>query len=325
MSQSGLLVSIIMPCYNAARYIGAAIESVLSQQYGYFELIIVNDGSTDDSERIIHGFTDPRIRYFKQENKGQCAASNFGLMQAKGDVIKFFDADDVMNDFHLMAQVERMNGDSDVLISCAWGRFYGHDPSEAHFIPEPVWRDLSSLDWIKAALTQRNDMMGAPLWLIPRSVIEITGGWDDRLSLNNDFEFSMRLLTHVKEVRFAEDAKLYYRSGNMSLSQRPSLKAFEAAVLSTDLGCSYLLAKENSDHTRGLCADRYQEWLFRIYPYDAHLEMELEQKIHALGGSKRQMDGGSVHRFLCRIIGWKRAKLLKNYLHSFGYRKLPFN
>lgn len=319
------LISIITPCYNAAPFLKEAIDSVLAQTYLYFEWILVNDGSTDETEAIIQSFSDSRIRYYKQENKGQCAASNFGLSMATGELIKFFDADDVMSEMHLEAQVKALDGRTDVLASCAWGRFYDDNPFSATFIPESVWEDMSSLEWIKASLQQQYDMMGAWLWMIPRSVIEETGGWDERLSLNNDFEFSMRLLTHVKEVRFAGDAKLYYRSGNMSLSQRPSLKAFQAAVLSTDLGCGYLLAKEKSETTRRLCADRYQEWLFRIYPYDAQLEVELQQKIHALGGSKRQMDGGRVHRFLCRTLGWKRAKRLKNYLQSLGYRKLPFN
>ena len=319
------LISIITPCYNAASFLKEALSSVLAQTYQRFEWILVNDGSTDETEAIIHSCNDTRIRYYKQENKGQCAASNFGLNMAKGDYIKFFDADDVMNAQHLEAQLKRLNGRTDALASCTWGRFYDDMPDSAHFIPEPVWKDMQSLDWIKQSLSLKYDMMGAWLWLIPRKVIEVTGGWDERLSLNNDFEFSMRLLMHVREVRFAGDAKLYYRSGNTSLSQRPSIKAFEAAILSTDLGCSYLLGKENSCFTRQVCADRYQEWLYRIYPSDQQLVAKLEKKIQELGGSKRQMDGGTVQQMLCNTLGWKLTKRLKNFLFSKGYRKLPFN
>lgn len=302
-----------------------SMESVLAQTYPHFEWILVNDGSTDETEAIIHSYNDKRIKYYKQKNKGQCAASNFGLSNATGSYIKFFDADDVMNITHLEAQVKKINGRTNALASCAWGRFYDGKPDSAKFIPEPVWKDMLSLDWIKGALSLKYDMMGGWLWLIPRKVIEKTGGWDERLALNNDFEFSMRLLTNVEEVKFAGDAKLYYRSGIPSLSQRLSVKAFEAALLSTDMGCSYLLDKENTAFTRSLCADRYQEWLFRIYPDDPVLVAKIEQKIGELGGSKRQMDGGSVHRILCKTIGWKRTKLLKNFLSSKGYQKLPFN
>lgn len=320
-----MLVSVIMPCYNAGQYIQQAIESVLHQTYSRFELIIVNDGSTDNSESIIKKFNDERIRYFVQENKGQCAASNFGLEQAKGELIKFFDADDCMNPEHLSAQVEKLGKKKDVLVSCAWGRFYTNNPLDAVFIPETVWQDLSSIEWIKLALSQKYDMMGAPLWLIPREVINETGGWDERLSLNNDFEFSMRLLTHVKAVHFAGAAKLYYRSGNVSLSQRPSAKAFAAALLSTELGCNYFLGVENSIETRRLCADRYQEWLFRMYPTDTALIKETEARITQLGGSSRRMDGGRMFQLLSALIGWKKTKLLQLWMKQRGYRKLPFN
>ena len=320
-----MLVSVITPCFNASNYLKEAIESVLKQTHQQFEFIVVNDGSTDDSETIITNFQDERIRYFYQTNQGQCVASNFGLSKATGDYIKFFDADDVMNETHLEAQLKKLNGRTDAIASCAWGRFYDANPLSAKFIPEPVWKEMNSLDWIKSSLAQTYDMMGGWLWLIPKQILQKSGGWDERLSLNNDFEFSMRLLLNVTDVLFAAEAKMYYRSGMDSLSQRPSINAFKAAILSTDLGCNYLLAKENSTYTQQLCADRYQEWLFRVYPIDKEIENDLEQKIVALGGSKRKMDGGKLFQFLAAFIGWRNVKLLKLQLKKAGYKKLPFN
>jgi glycosyltransferase involved in cell wall biosynthesis len=319
------LISIITPCYNAEIFLKEAINSVLGQTYPHFELILVNDGSTDNTETIIRDYNDPRIRYFRQENKGQCVASNFGLSKALGEYIKFFDADDLMNDFHLESQLSRLNGCSDVMASCAWGRFYDNNPQSTKFIPEPVWQDLESIEWIKKSLSLKNDMMGACLWLIPRGLIEKTGGWDDRLSLNNDFEFSMRLLTHVKTIKFAENARIYYRSGNISLSGTTSERAYRAALLSTDLGCSYLLKKENSHFVRNLCANRYKEWLFRIFPEYPEIQREIETKIKNLGGSNRNMDGGMFFKFITKVIGWRNAKLLKIKFHLKGYKKLPWN
>lgn len=319
------LISIITPCYNAAPFLKEAMESVLAQTYPHFEWILVNDGSTDETEAIIHTYNDTRIRYYKQENKGQCAASNFGLSKATGDYIKFFDADDVMNAQHLEAQLKKLNGRTDALASCAWGRFYDGNPASAQFIPETVWEDLESLTWIRKALSQQYDMMGAWVWLIPKTVLEKTGGWDASLSLNNDFEFSIRLLLAVKEVLFAADAKMYYRSGNASLSQRPSEKAFAAAIRSTDMGCAYLLQRDNAPFMKQLCANRYQEWLYRMYPDAPVLQKEVEQKIKQLGGSNRRMDGGKVFQLLSLLVGWKAAKQLQRWLKQRGYRKLPFN
>lgn len=83
-----------MAAYNGERYIGASIRSVLAQSYANWELLIVNDGSTDKTRDIIQNFNDPRIRYFEQQNKGVSAARNKGLLEMKGEYFCFLDADD---------------------------------------------------------------------------------------------------------------------------------------------------------------------------------------------------------------------------------------
>jgi len=89
------LITVLMPAYNAGKYIDEAIRSVLSQTFTQFELIIVNDGSEDDTEKIIRSFADPRIVLINQENKGISSALNIGLAVAKADHIARFDADDI--------------------------------------------------------------------------------------------------------------------------------------------------------------------------------------------------------------------------------------
>lgn len=88
------LVSVIIGNYNYGRFIGKAIESVLEQTYTDFELIIVDDGSTDNSKEIISSYRDPRIRTIFQENGGQAAAFNAGFKIARGEIITFLDSDD---------------------------------------------------------------------------------------------------------------------------------------------------------------------------------------------------------------------------------------
>ncbi len=89
------MISAIMPVYNAAAFLRQAIEGILNQTEKNFEFIIVNDGSTDESEAIILSYTDLRIRYIKKENGGEASARNTGLENAKGDFIVWQDADDV--------------------------------------------------------------------------------------------------------------------------------------------------------------------------------------------------------------------------------------
>ncbi len=88
-------VTVLMPAYNAGKYISEAIKSVLEQSFTDFELLVINDGSTDDTEKIICSFKDPRIVLINQENKGIAAALNAGLNIAKANYIARFDADDI--------------------------------------------------------------------------------------------------------------------------------------------------------------------------------------------------------------------------------------
>lgn len=89
------LVSVIMPVYNAEKFVADAIQSVIQQSWTTWELLIVNDGSTDRSGEIITTFADPRIRYFEQANRGVSSARNVALRNMKGDFFCFLDADDI--------------------------------------------------------------------------------------------------------------------------------------------------------------------------------------------------------------------------------------
>jgi glycosyltransferase involved in cell wall biosynthesis len=315
-----LLVSIIIPVYNAEKYLEETLTSIFNQTYKNIELICVNDGSTDDSLTILEKY-DSQLTIINQKNAGQCVASNKGLELAKGDYIKFFDADDIMNPEHIELQVKKLNGRTDAIASCEWGRFYANKPEQAVFKPEPVWKDMPSLLWLKKSLYQKNDMMGAWLWLIPKQILTKTGGWDERLGLNNDFEFSTRILLQANEVLFTPGAKVYYRSGlENNLAGSKSKDAYQAALLSTDLGCSYLLKHDASDGMKRLCANRYQIWLYRIFPQYPSITKEIETKVKSLGGSSLAMEGGKVFKILQSYLGWKLAKRIQHFMYSTIYK-----
>ncbi len=94
-------VSVIIPLYNKANDIGRTLEKALSQTFENFEILIINDGSTDHSEQVVRTFTDPRIRIFSKENGGVCTARNMGIREARGSLIAFLDADDIWKPNHL--------------------------------------------------------------------------------------------------------------------------------------------------------------------------------------------------------------------------------
>src|ERR1700744_360093 len=104
--KTGPQITVLMPAYNAGKYIAEAIASVLGQTFGDFELLIVNDGSTDDTVAIIKSFDDKRIQLVSQSNQGVAAALNTGLRHAKADLIARFDADDICMPHRLQRQYE---------------------------------------------------------------------------------------------------------------------------------------------------------------------------------------------------------------------------
>ena len=108
------LVSVIIPAYNAEKYISDAINSVLNQSYSNFELIIVNDGSTDKTGEIINmHLPHPRINYIEQKNKGVSSARNSGMQNAKGEYFTFLDADDCFEPANLELKIKLLEQNQD--------------------------------------------------------------------------------------------------------------------------------------------------------------------------------------------------------------------
>lgn len=131
------LVSVIIPTYNRAHTLPRSIESVLNQSYSNFELIIVDDGSTDETADVIKQYNDSRIRYFHTENRGACAARNFGIKKARGEYISFQDSDDFWYPEKLQAELHCLaKNDADIVfckmqsIDETSGRFLSVVPSK---------------------------------------------------------------------------------------------------------------------------------------------------------------------------------------------------
>ncbi len=120
-------VSIIIPTYNRSELIQKAIKSILDQTYQHFEIIVVDDASTDNTEDVINGYDNPKIRYVKlKENKGQCFARNRGIEQSKGDFIAFLDSDDEWLPNKLKEQIEVFEKGSEKL-GAVYGNVYEYN------------------------------------------------------------------------------------------------------------------------------------------------------------------------------------------------------
>jgi len=316
------LVSIIIPAFNAEKLISETINSVLNQTYKNYEIIIINDGSTDNTLSIVKKYESKKINIIDQENRGQSASENIGLKHSQGELIEFLDSDDLLSPDKIEKQVKKYNKyGNNFVYSCKWARFRKLT-NDAVFIPNILWKDIKPVDWLVNAW-ENNLMMHGASWLIPRKIIDDAGLWDERLTLINDFDFFSRVLLNCDEIKFCKEVKTYYRSGNEdSLSGRKSNEAFKSAFISISLGTENLIKTENSSRTCHASATSFQRFIFASFPQLPELRRKAEEKVKLYGGTDLQPDGGPIFKYLSLLFGWKKAAILRRYAYGFGYKKL---
>lgn len=130
------MISVIIPTYNRASNIKRAMLSVLGQSYSDIELIVIDDGSTDDTEVVVNSISDSRVRYYRQEKQGACAARNLGIHLAKGDYIAFQDSDDEWLENKLEKQIQYMEKTGADLAAHAFTRFSFKKEGTVERIPD---------------------------------------------------------------------------------------------------------------------------------------------------------------------------------------------
>lgn len=183
------LVSVVIPNYNYGRYLRQAVDSALGQTYPRREILVVDDGSTDESEAVLRGYGD-RIRRLRQSRQGVAAARNRGVAESRGDLLAFLDADDRWLPEKLERQVARWIAEPELgLVHCgvhlidAEGRRLGtlREGVEGWAAPELL---------LFRRLTYVTGGSGS---LVPREVFEAAGGFDPRLSTSADWDFYYRV------------------------------------------------------------------------------------------------------------------------------------
>ena len=245
------LVSVITPFYNSEKYLSYAIQSVLNQTYANWELILIDDGSNDQSLSIAKDFRDNRIKILQRPNGGQCVASNDGLRVAQGDFIQFLDADDIMHPQKTQNQIRdlQING-CDALGISRWAFFY-NDPSDADCREEPVFFSGDPVEWI-CTLWSNDTMMHTNSYMMSRQVLERGGMFfDESLKLNIDFEYFTRMALSASKIIYTPDSLGYYRKGVPgSKTFKPSVQKQLGALESRSKAIRTLLKFEDSVRTR---------------------------------------------------------------------------
>lgn len=301
-------VSVVIPCYNAERWIGATLESVLSQTWPNLEVIVVDDGSTDGSAEVVQAVVMDRVTVIRQANRGQTAALNAGLALATGEYVQFLDADDLIDRDKIAVQLERLTGAPDCVASARWGRFHD-EPEDTRFEDEPVYCDLDPLDWLAVSRANGLGMMFPALWLVPMPIVRAIGPWREDLTLNNDAEYFTRALLASRRVLFCEGARCRYRSGISGSLSGSKNWASGFAVL--DRCESQVRAREDSERVRRGFALSWHHLAHACYPYDTTIAEQALARARALHPISIGPDGGPTFKILTRLIGWRAARRLQ--------------
>lgn len=217
MSQSNAndapLVSVIMPVYNGAKHLAESLASASAQTYPNFEIVVMDDGSTDESAVIAQTF--PRVRYFHQENAGIAAARNRTVRLAEGDLLAFLDHDDLWAPNKIELQVAYLLTHPEVSLVLAHERLFFSD-------------GFTSPIWLNHKLMQEDHLGLVPgTWLLRKEVFWAVGGLDPRFRISDDVDWFLRFRDAGFKYGVVEETLLFKRMHGENASFQVNLAVDE--------------------------------------------------------------------------------------------------
>lgn len=230
------LVSVVLPAYNVASHVGEAIRSVLAQGYPNLELIVVDDGSKDDTAAVV-ARDFPQVRLFRKENGGAATARNRGMREARGEYVAFLDSDDVWLPGKLNAQMAYLLAHPEVGMVCSGFSHWVADDDGV--FPDPALQnppapqngaiDADCSGWVYHKLLLRNFVWTSTV-VMRRSLIEKIGEFDEALRLGQDYDYFLKAARET-EIHRLSGAMALYRHHRGSATARGTDANYGAQVL----------------------------------------------------------------------------------------------
>ncbi len=302
------IASVVIPCFNAKRWIAEAIDSCLFQTYRNVEVIVVDDGSTDESATVVEEYGD-RVRLIRQANSGGCAARNVGFAAATGDYIQFLDADDYLYPVKLERQIALMQSENCDAVYGDWqhqhhdvdGRIWKQEPAVSG-VQDNVVESLLSGWWVSPAAV-----------LYHRRIVERIGGWDESLAAAQDRDFFTRVAIETKLIKYSAGCDAVYRRyGNVTVGTGNPRRFID----------NHLRVIEKAEQTlreREELFVNYRKALARSYfyiarnmlAYDPQRTASLVERIQELDTSFRPSQN-SIYDFIYRWFGFQAAEAAAN-------------
>ena len=313
-------VSILIPLFNAEAHIESTLKSCLKQGVDLIsDIVVVDDHSTDDGVKVVHEFAENHpglnIKCFPNPNKGACAARNFALEKAQGEVVQWLDADDLLGNNKLLNQLELLRIHPNHLICCRWQRFIDR-PRSSNYPEEPAVNlatELSPLQWLK-----EGPMMVVHGWLGAKSLFQKTGNWDETLHINQDGEYMTRVIAESRGVIFDSQSKVWYRSNlSGSTSQYVKVKAASLFKTAQSFETVYLNLATKEDSMAPI-ANKYMGFLYRVYPNSHQLLQQANSKVERYGPPtmKQTVANSIIAKLIVALFGWRFLVRLRTILRN---------
>jgi glycosyltransferase involved in cell wall biosynthesis len=215
------LVSVVIPCYNQAHFLSEAIESVLSQSYPRFEIVVVDDGSTDNTSEVASSYPPEKVRLVRQENRGLSAARNAGLAESKGEYVVFLDADDRLLPDALEVGVRELEAHPQCAFVSGHIRRIAADGSPLRTPPQALHSAHLEGDHY-ARLLRYNYIWTPGSVMFRRTVFDSVGGFDPSVNATADWDLYLRVMRRYP-VHHHGEVVLDYRRHGASMTGNPAL------------------------------------------------------------------------------------------------------
>lgn len=310
------LVSVIIPCFNAEKFIGETLESVMNQTYQEIEVIVVDDGSTDASGDILRSFQGSiRIEFLKHQGVSQ--ARNHGIRLATGSFIQYLDADDLLTTDSLALKVKAAKENNSDVVYGYWQRLV-EDKTGQFQKSEIVNRTLEDVHPDPEIATMTDFWAPPAALLYSRKIVDKIGSWNETLPVIQDARYLQDAALHKAKFSHVSQVTAYYREHRTgSLSKRNPRAFVQDCFLNATQAHGWW-----QEHG-GITSDR-KKALLQVYGYVARASFELNPELfeHAY----RELisfepgyipPGPPVLRYLSRLIGYRRAEYV-----AMHYRKV---
>jgi len=319
------LVSIIIPVFNCENYLSECIESAINQTYLNKEIIIINDGSTDNSLVVAEKFKSSNVKIYSQKNRGASAARNFGLQKAKGSYIQFLDSDDLISSNKINSQVTLLSSCNNKIAVCNTVHFHNYDNfkdlSTSAYEEDYIYNcedPITFLIKLWGGINGKGSMIQPNAWLTPKKLIDKVGKWNEELTQDDDGEFFCRILLNSDGVIKCNNSYNYYRKHTslLNLSSNKKYKDVKSLINSSLSKKNELFKRSESIHAKMAIQHQLLHACVQAYPEFPDLVKLIESNYPLPHLNETVLLGGKVLNMISSIFGWKIARRLQIFYQN---------